>query len=865
MNLPPLNQSEALSAALNTFARAEEIDATLLAQLRPALRKALGQIPGSGLLIVDAQMRVRLVEGPVFDALGWSGDSLDGRLLSQVVPAPLWPELEPHFTQALAGRQTAYEFANPADRTLHWAQTVPLHDSAGAVVAALTLSIDLTARELANHHGRRQAFFEGTPLPSASVDDDGRITWINSAFRDLLGYEADEVAGRPITDFCHPGERDGKAARLRGALATATPRQGEGRYLHKDGSIVHVQDNLTVVRAPKGRPTMFVVQLVDQTRSRQAMNALHQRLGEQAVITLLGERALAGLPIDDLIAEAVTAASQVLEVETAMYGELSDDCEWVTLRRTVGWPTETSEYPVPEPLRQTLCEVVNLDDALLSAYADRFAAQGIVGGAAVLVGDPSDPIGILGAFVREPRTFTDAEHNFMRAVAHVLAGAISRERAEQRARHEALHDSLTGLPNRALVLDRLEQRLPTLATTGARITVVALDVDGFKHVNDALGHAAGDELLREIAPRLAEVIEPTDTVARLAGDEFAILCFDAAGERAADRIAEQVRGAFVRPFVVEGEAHFLSASLGVVVADGDSVRAADDLLRDADAALHRAKERGRGAYELFDPRTRAQVVSRLQLETDLRRAIESDQLLVEYQPYFRLDDCTPAGIEALVRWRHPDRGLISPGEFIPVAEESGLIVPLGEWVMRRACADLAAWRAEHDWATGIRITVNVSAKQVDERALTATVDSALRDTGLPAGLLGIEITEGLLLDESRAPQEALAALKRLGVRLLLDDFGTGYSSLSYLSRFPVDVLKVDRSFVSDLGGRADSTPIVTAIVALAKGLRLDVIAEGVETEDQLNRLRELGCDYAQGFLLARPMPAQQLVERLSAS
>ena len=217
-----------------------------------------------------------------------------------------------------------------------------------------------------------------------------------------------------------------------------------------------------------------------------------------------------------------------------------------------------------------------------------------------------------------------------------------------------------------------------------------------------------------------------------------------------------------------------------------------------------------------------------------------------------------------MRWQHPERGLIPPGEFIPVAEETGLIVPLGEWVLRRACGDLAAWRDAHDWATGLRMTVNVSAKQVDTQELTATVDSALRDFAVPAGLLGIEITEGVLIDPSHAPQEALAALKRLGVRVLLDDFGTGYSSLSYLSRFPVDVLKVDRSFVSDLGGRTDSTPIVTAIVALAKGLRLDVIAEGVETEDQLNRLRELGCDYAQGFLLARPMPAADLVARLSS-
>ena len=862
MSTPPIHESEVLHAALDALAGGEGIDERLLTHLRPAARRALAQIPGSGLLIVDAQLRLRLVEGPAYESVGWNTDSLDGRLLSQILPAKVWEKLAPHYEMALAGGEAAYEFGSLVGSALHWAQTVPLRDSDGAVVGAVTVSTDITERQRAHGDARRRAFFEGTPLPSASLDSDGRIVRLNRPLADLLGYAEEDLAGRTVASLADSADAERTEEALRAALeGRGTPMQGDGRYVRRDGSVVHAQHNLTVIRN-EGHPSEFILQLVDETQRRSTLDALHQRLGEQAVITLLGERALAGLPLDDLIAEAVTALSQILEIEMCMYAEIAEDRESVTLRQAVGWPTETREYPVPPQLRRAIGEIVNLDEILMAAYSERFAAQGVVGGVSVLVGDPSDPLGILGAFVREPRTFTDAERNFLRAVAHVLAGAITRARAEEHIRHESLHDSLTGLPNRALLLDRLAQRLPTLAGTPGRLTVAALDIDSFKHVNDALGHAAGDDLLREIAPRLSEVLEPTDTVARVAGDEFAILCFDAAGERAADRIAEQVRGAFVRPFVLAGEPHFLSASLGVVVADSDSARTADDLLRDADAALHRAKERGRGGYELFDPTTRAQVVSRLQLEGDLRRAIEGDQLRVEYQPYFRLDDGSPAGIEALVRWQHPERGLISPGEFIPVAEESGLIVQLGEWVLRRACTDLAGWREEHDWATRTRVTVNVSARQVDQRELTATVDSALRDTGLPAGLLGIEITEGLLLDESRAPQEALAALKRLGVRVLLDDFGTGYSSLSYLSRFPVDVLKVDRSFVSDLGGRTDSTPIVTAIVALAKGLRLDVIAEGVETEDQLNRLRELGCDYAQGFLLARPMPAADLVVRL---
>jgi diguanylate cyclase (GGDEF)-like protein/PAS domain S-box-containing protein len=688
---------------------------------------------------------------------------------------------------------------------------------------------------------------------------------VNRSLCDLLGYSAAELLDRSVLSIAHPDDRPRNAAAYRDYVARDQDAvRGESRFIRKDGDVVFAQYNVTAVRDVRGQLIEFVIQFVDDTSRRATVEALQQRLGEQAVITLLGERALAGLPLGDLINEAVGAVAQLLDTEMAGYAQLSPDHGSVTITSAIGWHDgfESSTIQLSDELRDAVERTVVLEDVIRSSHGDLLDRGGSKSGIAVLVGDPGDPLGILGVSARHNRAFGDADHNFMRAVGHVLAGAVERRRSEERARHESLHDTLTGLPNRALLVDRLQQDLARVSD-GGQLFLLLLDVDSLGQVNDALGHAVGDELLIEIAARLSEVLDPGDTVARHAGDEYGILCPDPRGERRADRIAEQVRGAFVRPFVLAGEPHFISASLGVVVACGNDHRTDGELLRDADAALKGAKGRGRGAYELFDPRTRESAVSRLRLESELRRAIETDELRVEYQPYFRLDDQTPAGVEALVRWQHPERGLVPPGDFIPVAEASGLIVPLGEWVLRRACTDLSAWRAEYDWATGLRVTVNVSARQVHEPSLAATVASALRESGLPAGLLGIEITEGILLDEERAPQGALAALKQLGVRLLLDDFGTGYSSLSYLSRFPVDVLKIDRSFVRDLGARSETDPIVTAIVALARGLGLDVIAEGVETEAQAEWLRTAHCDYAQGFLYARPMPAAALVSRLN--
>jgi diguanylate cyclase (GGDEF)-like protein len=414
-----------------------------------------------------------------------------------------------------------------------------------------------------------------------------------------------------------------------------------------------------------------------------------------------------------------------------------------------------------------------------------------------------------------------------------------------------------------LLMDRLASALARTERSGRATAVLFLDLDHLKVVNDSLGHDAGDDLLRAVGPRLAEVVRPSDTVARFGGDEFALLLQGVTGERGAIAVAERIVRAFEAPFLVAGETRFGSASVGLVVNGPAGTRSPEELLSDADAAMYLAKERGRGRFELFDAGLRDRITARLRLEADLRRALEGEgRLHVAYQPFWHVPDRRMAGVEALLRWDHPERGSISPAEFIPVAEESGLIVELGTRVLHAACAQVARWQESFG---ELQLTVNVSARQVAAPDLVPTVAEALASTGLGARSLGLEITEGLLLEETPATGQTIGALQALGVGLILDDFGTGYSSLRYLQRYPLDGLKVDQSFVAGLGPDGDGdSAIVEAIVGMARALGMRIIPEGVETQGQLDRLVALGVSLAQGFLLSRPLAPEALEELLHA-
>ncbi|HJQ32931.1 MAG TPA: EAL domain-containing protein, partial [Pyrinomonadaceae bacterium] len=430
-----------------------------------------------------------------------------------------------------------------------------------------------------------------------------------------------------------------------------------------------------------------------------------------------------------------------------------------------------------------------------------------------------------------------------------------RKLAEQQLHHDAFHDALTGLPNRALFMDHLKLAIArSRRNTNARYAVLYLDLDRFKIINDSLGHTIGDQLLVGIADRLKKNLRPGDTVARLGGDEFTVLIEDIADDSEAVQVAERVQKELSIPFNLSGREVFTTVSMGIAPSATGYERA-EDVLRDADTAMYRAKSLGKARYEIFDKAMHARAINLLQMETDMRRALEREEFILHYQPIVALDNFQLRGFEALVRWQHPERGFISPMDFIPVAEETGMIVQLGEWVMREACRQMNGWQKCFPLDHPLFITVNLSSKQFSQNTLISSFADILQETGVRPQSVKLEITESVVMENIDTATDMLRQLRSLGVQLAIDDFGTGYSSLSYLHRFPIDTLKIDRSFVTRMSENNENVEIVRTIVVLAQNLGMDVVAEGVETNEQLVILQKLGCENGQGYFFSKPVNA----------
>ncbi|HET7677198.1 MAG TPA: EAL domain-containing protein [Candidatus Limnocylindrales bacterium] len=434
----------------------------------------------------------------------------------------------------------------------------------------------------------------------------------------------------------------------------------------------------------------------------------------------------------------------------------------------------------------------------------------------------------------------------------------ARKRLEEELRHQAFHDSLTGLANRGLFLDRVEHALATLSRSDDEVAVLFLDLDDFKTINDSLGHAAGDELLKAVAARLGESLRSSDTVARLGGDEFAVMLVGATARTEAERTARRLLGILRNPFAVAGRSVVMSASIGIALADRPGTRAAD-LLRDADAAMYRAKSRGKGSHVLFEQAMHTEAMARLDLEAQLRHALAENAFSLDYQPIFDLGSGAVVGYEALLRWRHAERGTIPPAEFIPLAEQTGLVVPIGRWVVRTACREAASWSRLRAHAPGLPelgIAINLSARQLSEPALVEEILAELRAARVAPERLTVELTESAMMADRATTVAALERLRGAGVKVALDDFGTGYSSLSYLQQLPIDVLKIDRSFVAGVADGGTESAVARTLLQLGQALDMQVVAEGIESEVQLAVLKRLGCTFAQGYLLGRPMTAR---------
>ena len=597
-----------------------------------------------------------------------------------------------------------------------------------------------------------------------------------------------------------------------------------------------------------------------------AEERLTERLRQQSAVAELGKLAVTGgVELAALIEEAARLIAGTLRTDGIGVVELLPERDAFVVRHESSGRLTGQRIPLEGSLPAAVLEtrgpvVIDDSDSGTHPVSAPLVAMGVKSAVCVPIGHADHPFGMLGAFSHRPAAFTRDDAAFLETVAFVLAETAQRERADAELRRQALHDAVTGLPNRALLDDRLQQSLAVAGRAGLRVGLLFVDLDHFKVINDSLGHQAGDRALQLVAQRLQAAVRSSDTVARFGGDEFVIVA--TAIERVEDtvHIAETVITQLSSPMLIDDQQVFVRASIGICVAGPGDETDPQSLIRAADAALYRAKARGRGRYEVVEADSRPTLPpDQLTVERDLRRALVDGDLRLVFQPFVRLADGTVIGAEVLLRWQHPTRGYLRPADFIDAAEQSGLIVPIGAWMLREACRHAARWHETREFL----LTVNLSATQLADPDIVATVEDALSMTGLTPHCLGLELTEQVLIGDVAEAHRTLSRLKELGVLLLLDDFGTGFSSLSHLKRFPIDIVKIDRSFVEGLqappagdegaGPGSDDAAIVSALVGMSRATGKEIIPEGIETATQVTALRQLGCDSGQGYFFSSPM------------
>jgi diguanylate cyclase (GGDEF)-like protein/PAS domain S-box-containing protein len=672
----------------------------------------------------------------------------------------------------------------------------------------------------------REVFF----IMSAESD---RILYISPAYETVWGRSCESLYENPQSWLLaiHPEDSSQALATLETQFRTGEEFEEEYRIIRPDGSIRWIWVRAFPVTDTFGKVNRFVGIAEDITERQLAEEAL-KKSEEQFRLTF--EKAPIGMAITSL-------DGSIERVNFAL--------------------CEALGYTAEELVKLTFKHIVHAEDLELHLAKEK-----------KLISGEETEFQIETKYIAKDRHIVEAllkvvivkdERGNALHFNSQIVDITERKQMEKQLIHDALHDSLTGLPNRALFMNRLEQELKRCKQyDNCGFAVLFLDLDRFKIVNDSVGHLIGDRLLIEIARRLEVCLRGTDTVARLGGDEFTILLEEIRDIQEATVVANRIYQSLNLPFHIDGYELFTSASIGIALSS-NGYEKPEDILRDADLSMYSAKEQGKARYEVFDRSMYDRALKRLHLETDLRRGLERQEFIVYYQPIAFLTKGTLSGFEALARWQHPKRGLVSPGEFIPIAEETGAIVPLGAWLMREACRQLKEWQIKYSHHSPLKISVNLSGKQIVQTNLIEQIDSILEETGLEGRDLKLEITESILMENLEAATKVLLALRERKIKLSIDDFGTGYSSLSYLHRFPVDTLKIDRSFINEMQENNDNSEIVRAIVSLAHILNMDVIAEGIENPSQLSQLKLLKCEQGQGYYFSKPLSKEEAEELIA--
>jgi diguanylate cyclase (GGDEF)-like protein/PAS domain S-box-containing protein len=782
-------------------------------------RLVLDQMPAM-LWTIDTGLQITSSKGAGLAGLGLKPDQLVGTSLFDYMQTtdPEFEPLKAHFG-ALRGESVSYLFTW-ADRRMR-THIEPLRDASGAITGAIGVALDITAESEAQElvraaEGRLELLVRQLPALMWATDREMRITWTDGKALDGVGLERTQAVGMTLQAYFHDVDPGVELVRHHQSALDGKPI---GYYQEWMGRLFNV--HLEPIQASDGTVSGTLGIAIDVTEQMQIEEALRK---SELSLAAAQEIAHLGNWERDFSTGATTWSDECLRILGLVPGQDVLD------------PMGFFEFDHPDDaefVRRTIAE----SRASLGAYSidHRIVRRdGVV------------------RWVHEHGEYILDEQKAPAKLIGTLLDITERKQAEERLAHLAHHDPLTDLPNRLMLDDRLAQSIAHAERNGRVAAVLFLDLDRFKDINDTLGHSTGDRLLTHVSGRLLECLRTGDTVARSGGDEFIVVLADVAQLDDVTKVANRIVDSFSRPFAIDGRELYASASIGISVFphDGHDV---DSLIRCADTAMYQAKDSGRNNFQFFTANMHAKAVARLSLEGDLRRAIERGQFVLHYQPVLNLASGRVVGAEALLRWNHPDRGLILPADFVPLAEETGLIVSIGEWVLNSACAQAQSWSVRgHD---PIRVMVNISARQFQERNLGDVIDRALVAADLPAELLELEITESVVMRDTEDTIRSLKSLKTKGLRLSVDDFGTGYSSLGYLKLFPIDTLKIDRSFVRDISVDAFDEAIAAAIVGLARSLHLRVIAEGVETSTQLAFLRRVGCDEMQGHLFSSAVPA----------
>ncbi|WP_075791947.1 EAL domain-containing protein [Massilia putida] len=674
------------------------------------------------------------------------------------------------------------------------------------------------------------------------ADAAGVINGVNDLFVTSSGFTRPEVVGQRLADVGRPA-----GARL--------PWRPSDRVWNGEVVIAgrhgrrHWYRTIVPMFDAAGKVERYICIDIDITERKEFERTIVENAQRQTLIAELGRKALAANGLDELFADAADAAARGLGASCA--GLFEATANGMVVRAGAGRLARAAG----QQLGHVPGAPLGADEpaARRSWFAPLAAVHNLASGidTAIMCGERT--FGVLGVYADGARRFSTDDANFLHGVANILATAVERHEARNRLTWLAQYDPLTNLPNRRRLSQCLEDAIGAACRENGRAAVMFIDLDRFKNVNDMLGHGVGDQLLVQAAKRLMACARDADVVARLGGDEFALVLPTLAGDADAAAIAARVIEALAQPFYLEGQQLFVSASVGIATYP-ENGRDAECLLKNADTAMYGAKNGGRNNFQFYVAEMHENATQRLQTETQLRQALERGEFLLHYQPKLDLATGTISGFEALLRWNHPQRGLVPPLEFIAILEETGLILPVGEWVIGEVCRQLKAWQAQG--MTVPHVAINLSARQLQQADLAGAVERIVGRAGVDPALLEFELTESMLMANPESAVEILTRIKALGMRLSVDDFGTGYSSLAYLKRFPLDALKIDRTFVRDLPDDPDDAAITKAVIRLAHSLSLKVVAEGVENVDQLRELEQYGCDEIQGYYVGRPLPAQ---------